>query len=246
MQETSIIIGASTGLGRALASQLGAKGNNLLLVSSSLEDLIPLKSDLTIQYGITAVICGIDISSCLVEKIVQEAVNNFDKIDNLFVIAGVSDPKLNGPLSTYDLDRLMTVNFTAPVRIINSFLPLLADNPKANIIGAGSVVAIRPRKNNAVYGAAKCGLEFYFGTIRHWLASGHVCNVQFYRLGYMKTQMTFDQQLPFPAISPCDAAQEIISNLGKDCGVQYLPKWWGAIAILLKLVPWRVFRRLDV
>jgi len=81
--------------------------------------------------------------------------------------------------------------------------------------------------------------------LRHRLA-GQNCKVQFYRAGYLKTRITAGQRLPLPALEPDAAAAYIVDNLGKDLGAVYLPRWWWAITAILRLLPWAVFKRLDI
>jgi short-subunit dehydrogenase len=96
-----------------------------------------------------------------------------------------------------------------------------------------------------VYGAAKSGLETYFAALRHYLV-GKPCRVQFYRLGYLDTAMTFGQKLMFPALPPEAAAAAIVANLHRDLGAVYLPAWWRPIATVVRLLPWPVFKRLNI
>lgn len=242
----SLVIGASAGLGRAIAGDLAARGHDLFLVASTEEDLEAVAADLSVRFDVKAHYCAMDLMDADPEALRDAVSQAFGAApDNLFYVAGISTQDDRGAIADDLAVRLMTVNFTAGVRIVNCFLDSMAGNPAANIVGMGSVAACRGRRSNSVYGAAKSGLDFYFETVRHHMAP-HACQVQFYRLGYLHTRMTMGQKLPFPAMQPENAARKICDNLGKDLGAVHLPRWWFGITSLLRLLPWAVFRKLDI
>jgi short-subunit dehydrogenase len=241
----SLIIGASAGLGRALATELAKRGHELFLVASDEADLAPLCTDLGVRFGQSVSSKALNLKEFSAIELRNDVLNEFGEIDNLIVVAGISTKSDKGPVEQGLAQDIMHVNYAAPVEIINAFLPDLEERDGANIVGIGSVAASRPRRGNAIYASAKRGLEFYFGTIRHYLASSS-CNIQFYRVGYLKTSMTLGQKLPFPAMEPSVAAVVIAQNLGQDIPVRYLPRWWWVICSILQSVPWPIFKKLDV
>jgi short-subunit dehydrogenase len=240
----SLVIGATAGLGRALAELLARNGHDLFLVSSDAGDLAPLAADLASRHGVRAHYLACDLAAPDPEALREAVRAKLGGIENLFYIAGLS-LRDTPPVADEIALRLVNVNLTSAVRLVNAFFADLVATPGANLVGIGSVAAARGRRYNSIYGAAKRGLETYFEALRHRLA-GHNCKVQFYRAGYLKTRMTAGQKLPFPALDPDDAAARIVGNLGKDLGAVYLPRWWWAITAILRLVPWAVFKQLDI
>jgi short-subunit dehydrogenase len=95
-----------------------------------------------------------------------------------------------------------------------------------------------------VYAAAKRGLESYFESIRHRTSASGV-RVQFYRLGYVDTQMSFGRKMPFPMVSPDQVARHVVRYLGRDLGLVHYPRFWFAIGAILKSLPWIIYRRLQ-
>jgi len=240
-----LVIGASSGLGKALAEELAQRGNNLFLVSSDKKDLGAIAADLKIKYGVQVDFADIDLANFEIDVLLKSAAKAFKNIDSLFFVAGVFDDNERAPIADDVISNLVQINYLAGIRIVNAFLPQLNNNANGNIIGIGSIAATRARTQNMVYGSTKAALEFYFLGLRHYLGENS-CKVQFYRLGYMKSQMTFGKKLLFPPVSPQYCAKIIADNLGRDLGLKYLPSWWSVIMLVYRLLPWPLFRRLRV
>jgi NAD(P)-dependent dehydrogenase (short-subunit alcohol dehydrogenase family) len=239
----TLIIGATAGLGRAIAERMASEGHALCLVGSDDRDLAALASDLTIRFGTRVVSECLDLAEPDVATLYARVTRELGKVESLFYVAGYSILD-SGPVPDLVASRLVDVNFTSAVRIVNAFLADLRDGG-SNLVGAGSVSASRGRRTNSIYAAAKSGLDTYFAAARHYLA-GSSCRVQFYRLGYIETRMTFGQKLMFPALKPEQGAKVIVDNLGRDLGAVYLPWWWRPITILFGMIPWSMFRRFDI
>ena len=241
----SLVFGASAGLGRSLAEKLAELDHELFIVSRDGDDLQALAQDLIERFGATVHIRTANLEDAQPADIRRFVFDEVDRLDNLFYVAGYSYEDDSGQIPDDILIRLVNTNYVSCVRMVNVFLSDLADNPGANIVGMGSVAAGRGRRNNSVYASAKRGMEFYFEALRHYLAKRR-CRVQFYRLGYLDTQMTFGQNLLFPVLSPSTAAEKICRNLGRDLGRVYLPFWWLIVMTTLNYLPWRIFRKLDI
>jgi decaprenylphospho-beta-D-erythro-pentofuranosid-2-ulose 2-reductase len=242
----SLIIGASAGLGAALANQLAAEGHNLFLIASDERDLSPIAKDLALRFGVVVKYLVVDLIAVDGVELRQKILAEMENIEALFYVAGYGNPPVDhGAVEAPLLKRLLGVNFTSGVTIINAFLDHLSSHPEAHLVGIGSVATIRGRGTNVIYGAAKQGLEFYFSALRHAYQKTPM-QTQFYRLGFMQTNLLGINKTPIPAVSPKWAAAKIIKRLHKNSGAIYLPYWWGFIAMALKLIPWFIFRRMSI
>ncbi|MBR1270653.1 SDR family NAD(P)-dependent oxidoreductase [Bradyrhizobium sp. AUGA SZCCT0222] len=240
----SCIVGASAGLGRSLAEELGKRGHDLLLVASDPRDLKALAADVAIRFKVDARWIALDLAGDGLSPLIVQGKSDACRIDNLIVVAGIFLATDGVETNDVDICQIITTNMLSPIRLINAFLPDLKDRKHSNIVGVGSVAAGRPRRRNAVYSSSKSGLEFYFEALRHDLVE-RSCNVQFYRLGFLQTSMTYGKRVALPAMEPGAAATIIADNLGRDVGVQYLPRWWWIIVSALNAIPFRLFRHLN-
>jgi short-subunit dehydrogenase len=175
---------------------------------------------------------------------VGKAAATFGEIDSLYFPIGASSAEDRGLLSKGLASDILNTNLAVVVGIATHFLPHLLTLQKANIVGFGSIAAIRGRKSNVVYSAAKRGLESYFESLRHQTAATGV-RVQFYRLGYVATQQSFGQRLLFPVVTPQQVAQEVLKNMEKDIGKRFFPRYWYLIALAVAMVPWPIYKKLD-
>jgi short-subunit dehydrogenase len=242
---TACIIGASAGLGLALARSLAKSGYDLCLVARDARDIDAIANDLRIRYLVRVQTAAVDICKVDPSDLVKSSCALSGHIDHLLVVAGISQKNDAPGLPDAELASILDVNLVAPIRIINAFIPHLLSRPSASITGAGSIASIRARRNNIHYAAAKTGVEFYFNGLRHAL-SGSNCRIQFYRLGYLETQMTFGQELMLPAANPEHTAADIVANMSIDTVGAYLPRWWRLPAVVLRCLPWAIYRRLNL
>jgi short-subunit dehydrogenase len=241
---TYVVLGASAGLGRALADRFAAAGHHLVLVASDARDLAAVASDLTLRYRVRVATVAADLAADdgYLER-VAAAADALGGPDGLLFPVGAGAPGDDGSLDGAAAARLVQVNFLAIAAAIARFLPVLRRRPRAVVVGFGSVAAARGRGANVVYAASKRALESFFESVRHACA-GSTVTVQFYVLGYLDTNLAFGVRTPLPRADPRRLSERVLRGLGRDVGVVYYPAFWRPLCALLRRVPWVVFRRL--
>lgn len=241
----ALIVGASAGVGRALSETLATHGYSMILVASDAQDLESQASYLRLVYGVRVKVVAADANRAedFLGRILLAA-EDFGHIDGLFFPIGVSLNNDRGMLSIGEARFLFETNFLIIAGIIGHFLPDFLASGRGNIVGFGSVAAIRGRGSNMVYSAAKRGLESYFESLQH-LVAGTDIRVQLYRLGYINTQQSFGKHLLFPSISPNKVAQEVVGNLDIDQRFFYFPRYWAFVANMVAFLPWGIFKKLN-
>ena len=239
-----LVIGASAGLGRAITEALAARGHTLSIVSSDGNDLMSIAKDLKLRHSAKVSHLAMDLNQVNIKKFLRFIKQSLGSPEAVFCIAGYSKIDMDaGPLDHQLIDKIINVNLSAPIKLVYSLIPRVRKN--THFVFASSIAAIRPRKVNIVYSSSKVALENFSQCIRHAYAS-KISSICCYRIGYMQTSMIFDQKLLFPAIQPMDAARRIIENLGKKQGIVYLPGWWRIIGAILNILPWFIYKRLNI
>jgi len=240
-----IIIGASSGLGRALVEELSKAGHKLLLVASDVRDLTAMASDLSLRTSgvVDSLACHIDTHDLWLADLEKKIAAAGD-LDGLFFPLGWSAEQ-DQVCSTPELAaKLMEVNFTAIVKIISHCLPHFFARNRGYIVGFGSVASLRGRSSNVLYAAAKRALTSYFESLRHATFKTNVI-VQLYQLGYMDTSHNFGRKLIFPKADPVAVARYVVKNLNRDFGFIFFPRFWFIVQYVVRWLPWRIFKRLN-
>jgi short-subunit dehydrogenase len=242
---TYLIVGGSSGLGRALAERFAAGGYALALVSSDPRDTEALAADLRLRHKVEVAAIACDLARREVDlAAIDSALGNLPPLEGVLIPAGMNreDDRPGAPLGQFE--ALLAANFYAPCRVVDHYLERLRAAPNALVVGFGSIAATRGRTRNAAYSAAKRALASYFESLRHALR-GTPVRVQFYVLGYLDTNLAFAQDTKLPRGSPVKCAEHVFRRRGDDAGVVYYPHYWRPICALLRLLPWFVFRKLT-
>jgi short-subunit dehydrogenase len=241
---TSIVIGASSGLGRALATELARKGNALLLVASDLRDLDALASNLNLRYGVAVRALALDLGrEADPGARIAGALAGLPPASALLLPIGYSREDDDFSLDAAGIGQLLAINLHAPLAIVHALLPTLVET-HGTVVLFGSVAAVRGRGRNVVYATAKRALVSLGESLRQRYKPGELC-VQVYRLGFLATNLTHGMRLPLPAADPERIARMVVRRLGRGSSSRYLPRWWGLVALLVRLLPWFIYRRMK-
>ena len=240
---TFIIVGASAGLGRALAEKFASEGNNLIIISSELKDVNAIKCDLENRFNVK-----VFTTQMMFQKNelnfddFDEIIKNVEDIKGILLPIGHSDPSDNPHGDRSRIHDIFNVNLVNVCIFINHCLKIIK-NDNVTITGFGSVSSIRGRKRNSTYAAAKRGLECYFESLRH---SESEKIIQFYLLGYLETNLTFGEQTIGPRPVEVEKfATEVFDNISKDFGIKFYPKVWMPLMTMVRFMPWRFFKRIK-
>jgi short-subunit dehydrogenase len=242
---TYLIVGGSSGLGRALAERFAASGKAVLLISSDKRDGAAVAADLSLRHSVAARAIHLDLAAAdPAYELIEKALAGLPPLEGMLLVAGVNRSNDAPGADDYGFELLTRVNYANPCKLINHFLPALTAARGGLVIGFGSIAATRGRGRNVAYSAAKRALESYFESLRHAL-SGTSVMVQFYILGYLDTNLAFAQNTPLPPASPSRCADHVFMRRQQDFGRAYFPAYWRPICAVLRWLPWFVYRRMS-
>jgi short-subunit dehydrogenase len=160
----AVVTGASSGIGAATARELARRGAVIFAVARRAERLEQTVRACDRVAPSTApagshVTYPADVGSKEVcQSVISVAQERFGKVDILVNNAGVS---LHGDVATLgaeDVERVMAVNFFAPVYLTLAALPGMLERGRGSVVNIGSVAAVVPNSGEAAYGASKAGL----------------------------------------------------------------------------------------
>lgn len=153
-----IVTGASTGIGRALATELASNGATLLITARRQALLDELAAELR-DHGSTVEVVAGDLTEATVrEAILQRALERFGGVDILINNAGVGALGRFINADESRLRRVMEVNFFAPAELIRIALPKLRNGTNPMVVNVGSILGQRALPRVSEYCASKFAL----------------------------------------------------------------------------------------
>jgi short-subunit dehydrogenase len=240
---SAIVVGASAGLGAALAGALASAGHDVVLVGRDGDDLQRVAADVGARFGrdVSIVVCDAADPVGFADRI-EQALGDRRVEVAMFPIGVSHDDLWDGP--SVDQQRLINVNLGSVVTSSSFIAARMAAAGGGRIVGFSSIAATRGRGRNAAYAAAKRGLESWFESLGSGVATSgvKVCCVV---LGYVDTNLAFGQALPFPVADVDALAQGLVHDLPRLSGRVHRPRWWRPIAFLIRHLPEPLFRKLS-
>lgn len=167
--KVAVITGAGSGIGRALARSLAARGCHLALADIHAENLTATAANL----GATGIRC----STHVLDVAARDQVAAFPAavlaahpaVDLLFNNAGVAVGGHFIETPEADYDWLFEINFHGVVRMTRAFLPRLLERPDAHIVNTASIFGIIAPAGQTHYSASKFAVRGFSDALRHEL-----------------------------------------------------------------------------
>lgn len=139
---------------------------------------------------------------------------------------------------------LVTANFTSHVAALLDIAGRMRAAGRGTIVILSSIAAVRPRKANYVYGAAKAGLDAFGRGLTDAL-HGTGVRVLLVRPGFVIGRMTAGLD-PAPLSStPAQVGAAVAARIGGPSGVVWVPQALRPVAGLLRLMPRPAWRRMP-
>jgi decaprenylphospho-beta-D-erythro-pentofuranosid-2-ulose 2-reductase len=240
-------LGATKGMGRALARAMAARGDRLVLLGRSAEELERSARDLEAHSGkaatVDTAICDLADPSSFAPAL-ERAEAALGKIDCVVVTAGAfaTQEQLEAdPARALDV---VTLDFANTV--------VFCEHARAKLLASGggklcvfsSVAGDRGRKPVVIYGAAKAGLSAYLEGLDHKFRSQGLQTICV-KPGFVKTGMTANLRPPPFAGEPEAVAARVLRAIDRGTPVVYAPWIWRWIMLVIRSLPRFVMRRIG-
>ncbi|WP_298281970.1 3-oxoacyl-[acyl-carrier-protein] reductase [Acidocella sp.] len=184
--KTALITGASGGIGAEIARVLHARGAVVALSGTRREALDALAAELSARVHVLPA----DLSQPEeAARLINEAEAAMGKVDILINNAGLTKDGLAMRMSDADWEKVLSVDLSAPFRLIRAALKFMLRRKAGRIINIGSIVGTTGNPGQANYCAAKAGLIGLTKSLAQEVASRNI-TVNLVAPGFIATPMT--------------------------------------------------------
>lgn len=195
--KTYWLIGASEGLGRALAQQLDAAGAKVIVSARNKDRLETLCANLN-----HAIPVPLDVTD---DGAIQMAVQNIEQIDGVIYNAGAYEPMKATEWNSDTALRMLDVNFTGLMRVLGALMPKFIQEGRGDITLIGSLAGYRGLPASVGYGASKAALISLAETMRHDL-KGTGITIRVVNPGFIDTRLTQKNNFKMPMLMTSEKA----------------------------------------
>lgn len=155
-RETALVTGASSGIGRELATVFAKNDYDLVVVARREAALNELAAELGKTYGVDVTVLPKDLSKPTAPRELFDAVQSAGKrIDVLVNNAGVATTQFFREAALDDVIDILHVNAASVTALCHLFLQPMVERGQGRILNVASVVSFVPTPSFAIYGATK-------------------------------------------------------------------------------------------
>lgn len=235
----AIVVGASSGIGAALARRMGREGWTLGLAARNAEALEALRAEL----GGGSPVRVLDVTrTSEVPEVLDDLASALGGVDCAVLSSGIGI--FNNRLEWDPEGRTIATNVAGFVACATWAGRRFLEEKRGHLVGISSVASHRGSPFSPAYNASKAFISNYMEGLRLNLGRFGVA-VTDVRPGYIATPMTEGQKGMFWVVSAERAADGIYRAILKRRRVAYVPRRWSAVALAARLAPDFLYRRFS-
>jgi len=230
------LVGASEGLGRALAERMSAAGAELILSARNAGRL----ADLAAALPGPARAVAVDVADA---DSVGRAAEAAGEVDGLVWLAGVYWPMRSQDWNADQVAAMCDINFTGAARVLGHVVPDMVARDRGHIVLTGSLSGFRGLPGAVGYGASKAAVMSLAETMHADLRKTGVA-VQLANPGFIRTRLTDKNDFAMPFLmEPGQAADRMFAHMNTGRFAANFPRGFGAVFRLSQFLPdWAYFR----
>lgn len=258
----AVFLGATKGMGRALARLMAERGDRLFLLGRNADDLKAAGRDLEIRGApqpVETAYCDL-LDAASFAPALDAAFHAMDGVDTVVVTAGLFAKQEEMENDAELANRVLSADFTGTVLFCEEARKRLlavyglsnksvsentgAAVPSPTLCVFSSVAGDRGRKPVVLYGAAKAGLSQYLEGLDHKYRSAGLRTVCV-KPGFVATGMTAGLKPPPFAGEPEAVARRVLKAIDRGRPVVYAPAAWRWVMCAIRQLPRCVMRKIE-
>jgi len=243
----AVILGGTSGMGRAIAQQLAERGDAVFLLGLDEADLAASAGDLQARHPSHApasyALCNLEKPEGF-EAALDAADAALGGFDAVIVTAAMFATQEALERDVELTRRLVTVNYANTVVFCEHARKRLLARGGGKLVVFSSVAGDRGRKPVAIYGSSKAGLSVYLEALDHKFheAGLHVLCV---KPGFVKTAMTAGLKPPPFAGTPEGVAKSVLGAMDSGKPMIYAPSMWALVMLVIRKLPRAIMRKIG-
>ena len=233
------IIGASSGIGKALAKQMDHLGAHLILSARNKEQLDALNEELEGKHHVFQ----LDITDHdMIKRTVKAVQASVPKLDSMVFMAAVYAASESERTDPVVINQIVNVNLASAINLSYAVLPVLKEQGEGQIALCASVAGYVGLPAGQPYSATKAGLINFAESLRS--ETDKSIDIKVINPGFVKTRMTDKNDFDMPMIiTPEKAAEHIAKGLQSNGFEIHFPKGFTILLKLLRQLPyWLYFK----
>lgn len=224
------LIGASEGIGRALAMAMSREGADLIVSARNEARL----SELVAELPGRAQALPVDMRDA---DSVAAAAQGAGEIDGAVYLAGVYWPMSAADWDASKAEAMADVNYTGAIRAVSAVLPRMRARGQGHLVLTGSLSGFRGLPGAAAYGSSKAGVMYLAESLYADLRGSGV-DVQLVNPGFVRTRLTDKNAFTMPFImDPDAAADKMLAHMRGTRFKGNFPEGFGAFFRLSQFLP---------
>jgi short-subunit dehydrogenase len=234
---TGLVTGASSGLGRALAMELGRRGVRLALVARREEELASLSLQIK-EKGGNAIVLPADLSDPEEAfRVVADSERALGQLDLVIANAGVGRNEYVIELPWLEIEQTFMVNTFGAIALVKAVLPSMIRRHRGYIAGISSLASYLAIPGCAHYSGSKAALSAFLASVRIETYGQGVSIVDVHP-GFIRTPMTAANKecMPF-LMEPEKAARLILRAIRRKRPVYNFPWQMSVCVRLFRILP---------
>ena len=238
--KTAIVFGATSGIGKEISKLLLNNGYKVAITGRRLEKLKELKS----KYSDQVYIVQNDIQKVdKVEEVFNKIINEFSTIDLIIQSSGVGH--INPTLDWDKEEETIVTNVLGVTKLYDLSFNLFRNQGFGHLVGITSIASIRGNRGAPAYFSSKAYQKAYLESLymKTKTIKSNKVFITDVRPGFVDTAMALGDGI-FWMVPLDKAVKQIYKAIKNKKRVAYISKRWKLIALVLKIAPARLLKKM--
>ena len=243
-EKVVFITGASSGIGRALAVELGRRGARLGLTARREAELLNVAEEVA-RAGGEALALPCDVRDAeAVRRAAERVRERWGRVDVLIANAGMSTTTAGTKLVAREAADVISINVLGVVNSVAAVLPEMLERRGGHLVAISSLASYRGLPKSGAYSASKAAVSTFFESLRVDLRKSGI-HVTVIHPGFVRTPMTAGRKRRLPFLLEVeDAARRIVRAVERRARTYAFPWQLASLVRVIRHMPGALYDRL--